>query len=541
VWYACHAICPLVDFTPENGATRVVPGSHRNPHLVKGKGKGAMGYADPDKPHPLQLGGTRGPGTWHLAPEEADQRPEDGDALVLLLLARGDTAGVSQLETPGPRRLLRQVRPDSQLDLARVLALARPGAGSGGGRETYLRRRHGQERVSYPHPCLEPALRDTLGLLLFEDDAITTVELLCDLPAGEADLLRRRLADGDTADEAARQFTERCEQTSVPQPAAEQVLGMLRRQEAYTFNKAHAWSFSRICWRQLWMKARHPLAFWTACLNQHEGRFGKWVYCECIKRAGLALHGPCINRSALAWTQEVSGLRAGLSAVRSLTPTAASAVIEERQQGGVFASLAEFRRRLQVQVRGQDLALLIRAGAFDFTGRGRQALLREAEAGRAGRLPAWWIRRHGIEPWPGLGLPESVTQAERWRAEWELLGFLPGPPLMTLLRSALPAGLDDSRSVEQAAPGSKVRLAGLVAQKGEGKPVPLALMDEWGMVDVDLPAGTEGPSEADLVLVEGKVESVFGAPVVKAAQVGRCLASPAGASPVSRNEAASAA
>jgi hypothetical protein len=111
-----------------------------------------------------------------------------------------------------------------------------------------------------------------------------------------------------------------------------------------------------------------------------------------------------------------------------------------------------------------------------------------------------------------------IQRIQRFRGEWELLGFLPGPALMTLLRSCLPASLDDSRSVEQAAPGSKVRLAGLVAQKGEGKPVPLTLLDEWGMVDVDLPAGMEGPSEADLVLVEGKVESVFGAPVVRAAQ-----------------------
>src|SRR5262249_54080751 len=126
----------------------------------------------------------------------------------------------------------------------------------------------------------------------------------------------------------------------------------------------------------------------------------------------------------------------------AITPVAAS-IVEERNQGGLFASLAEFRRRLHAQVPVQDLGLLIRSGCFDFTGRGRQALLREAEAARAGRLPAWWVRKHGVEPWPGEALPATATQADRWREEWELLGFLPGVPLMTLLRSALPADLDD--------------------------------------------------------------------------------------------------
>jgi hypothetical protein len=142
-----------------------------------------------------------------------------------------------------------------------------------------------------------------------------------------------------------------------------------------------------------------------------------------------------------------------------------------------------------------------------------------------------WARRarkHGVEPWPGEALPPTATQAERWCEEWELLGFLPGAAIMTLLRTALPADLDDSRAVEQAAAGSKVRLAVLVAyrDKAEGKAAPLTLLDEWGLVDADLPAQLEAPGEAGLVLVEGKVEHVFGAPIVRAAKVGRCL--PAG-------------
>jgi DNA polymerase-3 subunit alpha len=274
-----------------------------------------------------------------------------------------------------------------------------------------------------------------------------------------------------------------------------------------------------VAWTTAWLKARQPLAFWTATLNHHgERNYSAWVHVEEAKRAGLLVLPPCVNRSRADWTQEVTALRAGLGSVRTLGGAALLAVIEERERSGPYGSLAEFRRRLQSQVMPQDLALLVRAGAFDAWGRGREVLLREAEAGR-------WKAKHAPEPWPLEGLDTSPA-AGRMAAEWDLLGFAPGPPLLSLARRLLPPDLHDSRALPLLA-GRKVRLAGLVAHCREGtetRPAgALTLLDEHGLVEVALPAGVEAPGEAELVLVEGAVEVQYGAPLLRAARVSRVL------------------
>jgi DNA-directed DNA polymerase III PolC len=469
----------------------------------------------------------------NLAPEDEGRAAEDGDPATLALLAAGETLGVGQLETPAARRLLRQVAPLGIQDLAQALAVTRPGPASAGGRDTYIRRRRGLEPPRYAHPCLEVLLRESHGVLLFEDDALGVVEALTGLPATEADHLRRRLADPDAAAEAGAAFLAACERNSVPRPAAEEALGPLHRQADYTFCKSHAVSCALVAWQQAWLKARHPGAFWTAVFNNHAGHYPRRVYAEEVKRAGLQLLPPCVNRSRLEWTQEVSGLRVGLRAVRSLGVAAVELVAEERERGGPFAGLADLRRR--VTLAPQDLALLIRCGALDFTGRGREALLREADLARLGRLPARW-RDEAAEPWPLAGLLPGHPLAPQWQAEWELLGFCTGPPLLALARPLLPPSLADSRALPGLA-GKCVRLAGLlssVKESAEGEVMRLTLEDEWGMVEVFTPGQAE-PDRAALgavVVAEGQAEEHSGAPALAAARLESPLAGgAAGGSP----------
>jgi hypothetical protein len=167
---------------------------------------------------------------------------------------------------------------------------------------------------------------------------------------------------------------------------------------------------------------------------------------------------------------------------------------------------------------------MVRAGCFDFAGRSRPALLREAEALQLGRLPPWWEGRDEFEPWPLDGLPPEYTLAHQWREEWDLLGFLAGPPLMSLVRACVPAGLADSRTLG-AYVGGRVQLAGLVAAAKEtaAGAEGLTLEDEWGLVEVRAAGGADPAALGPVVLVEGKVEERHGVPVVVAARLARPL------------------
>src|SRR5262249_37183616 len=154
-----------------------------------------------------------------------------------------------------------------------------------------------------------------------------------------------------------------------------------------------------------------------------------------------------------------------------------------------------------------DLALLVRSGCFDFSGRSRESLLQEAELTQLGKLPAWWEGRKEYEPWPLDALPPSFALAPSWRQEWDLLGFLAGPPLLSLARACVPAGQAGSRSLDGLA-GERVKLAGLLAtplEAGEeGESQRLTLEDEYGLVEVRTAAGVgDPPGQGPLVLVEG--------------------------------------
>jgi DNA-directed DNA polymerase III PolC len=445
-----------------------------------------------------------------LEPQQATP-PVGADAATAALLGRGDTLGISQLERPAMRRLLRAAAPQSLQDLAQVMAIARPGAA--GGRDTYLRRRRGIEKVVWTHPCLEPVLRESLGVILYEDDALSVAEAMTALPASEADRLRRALADPTARDGASGAFLAACERNAVPAAAARAVLEQLSRFEGYSFCKSHALSYALIAWQEAHLKAHHPLAFWTAALNSHQGDYPRWAYVEQIKRAGLSVNLPCVNRSQAAWTQEVSGLRAGLSAVRTLGAAGLSAVLEERERGGPFGSFADFRRR--VTLSGQDLAALIRAGAMDCWGRGRASLLRDADVARPGLTAR---HREGQEPWPSDAVPAGHPLAGQWQQEWEVLGFFSGPPLLSLLRASLPPGLADTRSLP-ALVGKKVHLAGLVLSGGESGAERVLLEDEWGTVEAVLPQPEGEPAPLGITAVlEGKVEERHGQPLLVAGE-----------------------
>jgi hypothetical protein len=396
-----------------------------------------------------------------------------------------------------------------------VVAAQWPAAALAGAKEALVRRRRGLEPARYDHPSLAAVLRSSCGVLLFEDDALGVVEALAGLPTPEADRLRRQLGRPEEAEAAADQFLTLCRGRGVPEPAAQRVLGVLRHLAGeYAFCKSHAVSYGLIAWRAAHLKAHRPVAFWAAALSRtKEGAYPRRVSVEASKRDGVPVLPPCLNRSADAFTQEVGAVHAGLAVVSGLSDPTRAAVLEERRRGGPFGGLADFEQRVS-ELAPSALAALIRSGCFDYTGRSRGALLREAAVADA-PLP------RPDEPFPSDWLTGRPL-ALQWADEWHRLGFLPGPPLMGLLRPCLPAGLADSRTLP-ALVGKRVLLAGLLAtaQDAGGGRRRATLEDEAGLVEAALAAGEPLPSGLGPWLADGTVEARHGVTFLTGARLER--------------------
>jgi DNA polymerase-3 subunit alpha/error-prone DNA polymerase len=455
------------------------------------------------------------------------------DPAVLDLLRRGDTLGVTQMESPAMRHLLVQMRPRGIDDVIQALAVIRPGAAGAGVKECYLRRRRGLESVPRPHAVLDGLLDKTQGLMLYEDDALRVIGALTGLPVPDAYRFFKRVVKHQAEEEGrelAREFHGACTARDIGPGPAEELWRQLLKFRRYTFCKSHAVSYGLIAWTGAWLKVYHPLPFWTAVLNNNQGCYPRRVYVEAVKRAGLGLRLPCVNRSAEAFRPEGEAIRVGLGAVATLPEELRARLLAERGRAGPYRDLADLCRR--VGQGPEALATLIRCGALDFTGQSRPALFLEAELwARSGLTGVGPLFPGPAGPGPTAGwAPADYPQERRWRDEWQLLGFLVGPPLLSLFRPTLPAGLCTSRDLA-ANLGKWVRVAGVVAtartsRSQDGRDMQfITLEDEGGLIEVTLFPGT-CPLMAHLdvgpYLAAGVVDDHLGVLSVTARRFERC-------------------
>ena len=456
----------------------------------------------------------------------------DSDDETLDLLRRGDTLGITQLESPAMRHLLIQMRPNDIEDVIQTLALVRPGAASIGVKESFIRRRHRLEPRRALHPRLASVLTDTHGLMLYEDDALRLIQELTRLDAAAADRFRKRVARHQTEEEAKvleAEFVGLCARQGVPAGAVAELWPQLAKFNRYSFCRSHAVSYGLIAWQAAYLKAHHPLAFWTAALNNAQGSYPRRVYVEAIKRAGIEVRLPCVNRSSGVFTVEGGAIRTGRDVIVGVPQEATAALLRERERNGPFQSLTDFCRR--VPLGPNALAQLICCGALDWTGRTRPALFFEADLRDALRDPSPDLFDHDLSrEWA----PADYDAERRLYDEWRLLEFVVGPPLMSLFRRPVPP--------DKAAPlvrsdelprhrGRRVRVYGMVAtarhtHTEDGRPLQfVTLEDEHGLVEVTLFPGT-CPQVAYLTmgpyLAGGVVDDQYGVLTVTARSFERC-------------------
>ncbi|MDY6839033.1 MAG: DNA polymerase III subunit alpha [Thermodesulfobacteriota bacterium] len=295
---------------------------------------------------------------------DLDQIPLD-DEKTFRLLRTTETVGVFQVESPGQRQLLGRLQPQKFSDIIAEISLFRPGPMKGDMVTPYVERRRGKKRVRYPHADLEPILKETYGVVLFQEQVLKIAHRIAGFSLAEADLLRRAMTKKRSAAEMEkmkRAFIQGAIRQGHGQKTAEEIFAMVAGFAGYGFCKAHAASFAHITYQSAFLKAHHPLEFYLGLLNAgHVGSYPKGVMVNEAKRRGVEVLRPHINHSDQDYTAEKNSIRIGLLAINGLGPKFAERILREREKGP-FTSIKAFCLRVKLP---QEIILRLSfAGAF---------------------------------------------------------------------------------------------------------------------------------------------------------------------------------
>jgi DNA polymerase-3 subunit alpha len=308
---------------------------------------------------------------------DVDNLPLD-DAKTFELLSTGETTGVFQLEGSGMRRYVKELRPTEVRDLAAMVALFRPGPMAN--IPAYIRRKHGEEKVSYLHPSLEPALKDTYGIFVYQEDIMTAAIAMADYTGPEADNLcyAIRKKKEDVLRQHEQKFKEGARRKGISPAIVDRVFAEFEPFARYGFNKAHATCYGLIAYQTAYLKANYTVEFMTAVLNGFRERAEKVaaVIAEC-RRMEIEVRPPDVQRSAALFTVETDaagsrGIRFGLAAIKNVGEGAIEAITSVRDAGeepGPFRSLDDLCRRVDLRtVNKRVMESLIKAGALSSLG-----------------------------------------------------------------------------------------------------------------------------------------------------------------------------
>ena len=362
------------------------------------------------------------------------------DAQVYELLQRGDTVGVFQLESEGMRRTLAAVKPTNFGDIIALVSLYRPGPMDN--IPLFGRRKNGSESIEYPHPRLEGILSETYGIFVYQEQVMQAAQILAGYSLGDADLLRRAMGKKVQAEMDAQRerFVEGCAKVSgIDTAKANELFDLIDKFAGYGFNKSHAAAYALLAYQTAWLKTHYPHEFFAAsmCFDMHQSE-KLAVFVDDMRRSGVALEGPDINRSEAEFmvepTEEGYAVRYALAGIRNVGEKAMEAIVAEREANGRFASLEDlFRRVPQGTMNRRQLEGLAGAGAFDSLEPNRAMVLGNADmllavadeaarsrsSGQGGLFggddhaaPA--LRLADVEPW---------TKAEQMARERENFGF----------------------------------------------------------------------------------------------------------------------
>jgi error-prone DNA polymerase len=397
---------------------------------------------------------------------DLDRLPLD-DAATYDLLCAGDTIGCFQVESRAQQQALPQHAPRTFGDLVAQISIIRPGPLQGGMVHPYLRRRRGEEPVRYAHPLLEEPLRDTLGVILYQEQVLEVATALAGFSPGEGDTLRRAMGS-KRSDARMRELTDRfatgAAGRGVPPEVAAAVFGQIAAFAGYGFPRSHAVAFARLAYETCYLKAHHPAAFYCARLNAQPGGFyHPSVVIGDAQRHGLMILGPDLAVSGYDCTLEPipvphrssqqHAIRLGLRYVRGLAAASGAALVAERDVHGPFRDLADLCRRGHHALTPHTVAALIAAGACD----GWRVARRQLQWA----LPATWAGATGLPLPPGpVALPPETADERRVGEGWATGVALGDHPLAAHRADLTARGILPLAALADAPTGATVTVAG---------------------------------------------------------------------------------
>ncbi len=309
--------------------------------------------------------------------ERIKQDPE-----VKNLLRRGQCIGCFYIESPAMRGLLQKLRCDNYLHLVAASSIIRPGVAQSGMMREYIKRFHQPHSFEYLHPVFEEHLGETFGLMVYQEDVMKIVHHFAGLDLDESDVLRRIMTgkkhDGDTFETLKRKYFDNCRTRAYPDELAREVWRQVESFSGYSFCKAHSASFAVESFQSLYLKAYYPLEFMTAVINNFGGFYRTEYYVHEARMLGARVHAPCINNSRYLTDLQGDELHLGFIHLQGMERAVAHRIVHQRARGGPFRSLEDFVNR--VEITAEQLELLIRIGAFRFTGKNKYELMWEKNA-----------------------------------------------------------------------------------------------------------------------------------------------------------------
>lgn len=427
------------------------------------------------------------------------------DPVIYDRICSGDTVGLFQIESRAQIQMLRRTRPRNLDDLSVQVAIVRPGPIVGGAVNPYVRRREMLREVPnyeipYPHPLLEEALGETLGVIIFQDQVLKVCQALANFTDGQAESLRRAMSrkrSKEALEAHWSEFREGAMSNGVDETTAREIFAQVTAFSEFGFPKSHAAAFGLLAYQSAWMRHYYPIEFYVGLFNnQPMGFYSLDALGRDARRNGIRTLLPDVNHSRVECTAEGDDLRIGLGFVRGWGSEVAERVVTERTSNGPYRSLLDFLRRTPATLKRPAIENLIWVGGFgDFSLTRRELLWQTGlwlgpetdEERSGGREDHAQTELPLDDPYASLAFPDLEAH-DRMIAEYRMLRFSAELHPLSLLGDALPEGTVSSDRLRDLEQGSTVRVAGLVTTRqrpGTAKGYVFVLMeDEHGPINV---------------------------------------------------------
>lgn len=307
------------------------------------------------------------------------------DDFIRRQLLRAETCGCFYIESPAMRGLLRKLRCADYKTLVAASSIIRPGVARSGMMREYINRFHHPETVDYKHPLLKELLAETYGVMIYQEDVLKVGHYFAGLDLAEADVLRRmmghKMRDKSEFEEVTKRFFDNCKAKGYPDDLVRELWRQIESFSGYSFSKAHSASYAVESYQSLYLKSHYPLEFQVAVINNFGGFYQTWFYFNEARRMGAKIHLPCVNRSSYLTSLNGRTIFMGFVHLQGIEQQFVERFIAEREAHGSFTNLDNFIARVPFSL--EQLVLLIRGGAFDFTKKTKAELLWQAHLNKS--------------------------------------------------------------------------------------------------------------------------------------------------------------